>query len=117
MNRSDQPITAPNDCLNEPGNIGVVPEGLSNFPDCDVNVFIGLYKNVVSPQPFLDFVSTDQFTLVFCKQNQKLKRQLLEPNPLLSKRQFVTSQVYLQLEKVCRRVDHGPKYKAEGRTN
>jgi hypothetical protein len=75
---SDKPVATAGNGFDEPGIVGVVTEGLSQFRDCSAEALTKLNESIFRPEVLLDGLAADDLSGIFKKQKKKLKGLILQ---------------------------------------
>jgi hypothetical protein len=76
--RSDEPIAATGDGVDETGLLGVVAKGLTDFADGSIDAVLGIDKDFAIPEAFHDFRARYRITFAGGEKDEKFHRLALE---------------------------------------
>jgi hypothetical protein len=82
----DEPVAFPRDSLHIDGVFRVVFQNLADFPDRRIDAVVGIQVDILAPDPADDFLSGDQLSFAFYKQEQDLHGDSLQLQSLPERR-------------------------------
>ena len=112
VGRADKAVPSSRDGLYETGPLGIVSKRPADFPYGGIDSVVGVYKDILAPQTFYDFLPGDDVALTLREENQQFHRDALQPDALDFPGRSLTAQfeiaaIELKLTEFVQRPRHG----------